>query len=302
MHKTDYCGDLRASDEGRDVVLAGWVHRRRDHGGLIFVDLRDSRGLIQVVFHPETGGAELLGRAAQLGSEDVIAVRGLVTKRPADSVNIALDTGHVEMDVRELKVLARSAPLPFQVNEDQHLASEDLRLKYRFLDLRRPEIASIMYLRHRVMQVARQYFSGEGFMEVETPLLVKPTPEGARYGTLLAARMLAAPQPVKVALPGEALVPDLPRAAEAYAARYEGLAQEHAAQRALDAEAARWIGLAQAYRAAMKDVQAANAYAARYEALAQTFAQPTGYEPQRALNAYAARWSGLAQMLATAEP
>src|SRR5262249_26883147 len=165
---------------GGSATLMGWVHRLRDHGGVLFVDLRDRYGLTQVVFHPETGGRDLLRRAEQLGNEDVIAVRGPVTQRPKDSINAALPTGHVELDVRELKVLARSAPLPFQVNEEQHLAGEDLRLQYRFLDLRRPDLAAVMHLRHRVTQVARAYLSTQNFMEVETPLLVKPTPEGAR--------------------------------------------------------------------------------------------------------------------------
>ncbi len=174
------CGALRLEHAGLDATLMGWVHRLRDHGGVLFVDLRDRYGITQAVFRPESGGPALIARAARLGNEDVIAVRGRVMKRPADSINLALDTGHVELDARELKVLAQSAPLPFQVNEEQHLAGEDLRLKYRYLDLRRPEVAAVMELRHRVMQVARRYLSSQGFMEVETPLLVKPTPEGAR--------------------------------------------------------------------------------------------------------------------------
>ena len=174
------CGELRKSHAGSSVTLMGWVHRTRDHGGVLFVDLRDRHGITQVVFHPETGGRELLERGEHLGNEWVIAVRGPVTVRPSESVNDELPTGDVELDVRELKVLAASAPLPFQVNEEMHLANEDLRLKHRYLDLRRPELSSVLVLRHRAAQAARAYLSGESFLEIETPMLVKQTPEGAR--------------------------------------------------------------------------------------------------------------------------
>lgn len=174
------CGELRRSDAGATVTLMGWVHRTRDHGGVLFTDLRDRHGLTQVVFHPETGGAELLERASRLGNEFVIAVRGVVMERPADAYNPDMTTGEVEVDVRELKLLSASDPLPFQVNEEHSLAGEDLRLKYRYLDLRRPELAGMLALRHRAAQAARAYLDGQGFLEIETPLLVKPTPEGAR--------------------------------------------------------------------------------------------------------------------------
>ncbi len=178
--RTQNCGELRRAQVGDGVTLMGWVHRTRDHGGVLFVDLRDRYGITQVVFRPEIGGRELLERASRLGNEWVIAVRGQVTQRPDESFNPELPTGEVEVTVRELKVLSASDPLPFQVNEELHLANEDLRLRYRFLDLRRPELAEVLALRHRACQAARVHLSNQSFLEVETPLLVKPTPEGAR--------------------------------------------------------------------------------------------------------------------------
>jgi aspartyl-tRNA synthetase len=174
------CGALRRQHAGQTVTLMGWVHRSRDHGGVLFVDLRDRHGLTQIVFHPETGGREQLQRASRLGNEWVIAIRGPVSMRPPESLNPELPTGEVEVDVRELKVLSAADELPFQVNEEFHLANEDLRLRHRYLDLRRPELAQVMKLRHHASQVARRVLSEHEFLEVETPLLVKPTPEGAR--------------------------------------------------------------------------------------------------------------------------
>lgn len=174
------CGDLRAAQVGETVTLMGWLHRSRDHGGVLFVDLRDRYGLTQIVFHPETGGKELLERASHIGHEWVIAVRGPLNRRPEESLNPDLPTGEVEVDVRELRVLSTSDALPFQVNEELHLAGEDLRLQYRFLDLRRPELSSVLALRHRTTMSARKYLSSRDFLEVETPMLVKTTPEGAR--------------------------------------------------------------------------------------------------------------------------
>lgn len=178
--RTHTCGELMRADVARNAILMGWVHRVRDHGGVLFVDLRDRYGVTQVVFRPETAGAELMVRAGQLGSEWVIAARGPVAMRPADSLNPDLPTGDVELEAHELKVLAACAPLPFQVNEELHLANEDLRLRYRYLDLRRPEFAKTLALRHNTIQAARTYLSGQSFLEIETPLLVRPTPEGAR--------------------------------------------------------------------------------------------------------------------------
>jgi len=174
------CGELNDTHASSTVTLMGWVHRTRDHGGVLFIDLRDRYGLTQVVFHPETGGKDLLDRASRLGNEFVVAVRGFVQKRPADAINPELATGAIEVDVRELKLLSECEPLPFQVNEEHMLASEDLRLKYRYLDLRRPELAKVLALRHQASMVAREYLASQSFLEIETPLMVKPTPEGAR--------------------------------------------------------------------------------------------------------------------------
>ncbi|MEQ1831501.1 MAG: aspartate--tRNA ligase [Candidatus Eisenbacteria bacterium] len=178
--RTHTCGALTRAHAGQTVTLMGWMHRSRDHGGVLFTDLRDRYGLTQVVFRPETGGKDLLERASHLGNEFVVAVRGVVVERPADAVNPDLATGTIEIDARELKLLSASDPLPFQVNEEHMLASEDLRLKFRYLDLRRPELAQLLALRHKAAAAARNYLSGQSFLEIETPILVKPTPEGAR--------------------------------------------------------------------------------------------------------------------------
>ena len=178
--RTHTCGALTRAHAGQTVTLMGWMHRSRDHGGVLFTDLRDRYGLTQVVFRPETGGKELLERASHLGNEFVIAVRGVVVERPADAVNADLATGAIEVDARELKLLSACDPLPFQVNEEHMLASEDLRLKFRYLDLRRPELAKLLALRHTAAAAARNYLSSQSFLEIETPILVKPTPEGAR--------------------------------------------------------------------------------------------------------------------------
>ena len=178
--RTHTCGQLARGDAGVKATLMGWVHRVRDHGGVLFVDLRDRHGLTQVVFRPEICGAQVMERAGRIGNEWVIAARGAVTLRPRESVNPELPTGEVELEAREIKLLAAAAPLPFQVNEELHLANEDLRLRYRYLDLRRPELSAMLALRHRAAQAARAYLSSESFLEIETPVLVKPTPEGAR--------------------------------------------------------------------------------------------------------------------------
>jgi aspartyl-tRNA synthetase len=173
------CGELRRSHAGAPATLMGWVHRVRDHGGVLFVDLRDRHGLTQVVFRPERDGAPLIERATRLGLEYVIAVRGIVAGRPPEARNDELPTGEVELDVRELKFLAAADPPPV-LPSSEVLANEDLRLKYRYLDLRRPELSRVLALRHRAAQAARSHLSDAGFLEVETPLLVKQTPEGAR--------------------------------------------------------------------------------------------------------------------------
>jgi aspartyl-tRNA synthetase len=177
--RTHLCGALRASDAGNPATLMGWVHKFRNHGGVLFVDLRDRAGITQIVFRPEKGGAELLERATRIGLEWVVAVKGMTAARPPEARNADMATGEVELDVRELKVLAASDPPPV-LPSSEILANEDLRLKYRYLDLRRPELVRVLELRHRAAQAARAHLSREGFLEVETPLLVKQTPEGAR--------------------------------------------------------------------------------------------------------------------------
>jgi aspartyl-tRNA synthetase len=177
--RTHTCGELRADRAGEPATLMGWVHRVRDHGGVLFADLRDRHGLTQIVFRPERGGADLCARAARLGLEWVVAVRGEVARRPAEAANADMPTGEVELDVRELKVLA-AAEAPPVLPSSEVLANEDLRLKYRYLDLRRPELSRVLALRHHAAQAVRAHLSQAGFLEVETPLLVKQTPEGAR--------------------------------------------------------------------------------------------------------------------------
>ena len=176
--RTHTCGELRAADAGSTVVLAGWVHRRRDLGGLLFVDLRDRYGMTQIVFRPEDD-AELLGVAGELGSEYVITVKGDVAARPGGTVNAELPTGEVEVIVREMKVLNDCLTPPF-VLEEPVKANSDLRLEYRYLDLRRPHMQHLLMARHRAAKAARDYLWDNGLLEIETPMLAKKTPEGAR--------------------------------------------------------------------------------------------------------------------------
>ena len=178
MVRTMFCGEVRESEIGSTVSLAGWVFRRRDHGGLIFVDLRDRTGLCQVVFSPDVS-PEAHGLAHDLRSEFVIAVSGEVKKRPEGTENPGLPTGAVELYAATLTVLNESAPLPFPMEEAAE-ASEALRLKYRYLDLRRPELQHNLIVRHRTTKSVRDYLDGKGFLEIETPMLTKSTPEGAR--------------------------------------------------------------------------------------------------------------------------
>ncbi|MCL5024397.1 MAG: aspartate--tRNA ligase [Nitrospirae bacterium] len=172
------CGEIRESDTGAGISLAGWVFRRRDHGGLIFVDLRDRSGLVQVVFSPEVS-EEAHERAHDLRAEFVIHVSGEVRRRPEGTENPGLPTGMVELYVRTLTLLNESAPLPFPMEEAAE-ASEFLRLKYRYLDLRRPELQHNLITRHKAAKVIRDYFDEHGFIDIETPMLTKSTPEGAR--------------------------------------------------------------------------------------------------------------------------
>ena len=171
------CGELRASDINRQVTLVGWVHSTRDHGGMVFVDLRDHTGLAQLRFNPDRV-AEAHQQARMLHNEDVLAVTGKVVGR-GTQVNPKLPTGEIEVEVDEIEVLSCCDPLPFQVN-DEFDANEELRLRYRFLDLRRPEMQQVFRLRHRTARAIREYFHENGFIEIETPFLTKSTPEGAR--------------------------------------------------------------------------------------------------------------------------
>ncbi len=176
--RTHACGELRAEHTGERVALCGWVWRRRDHGGVTFIDLRDRVGLVQLVFHP--GYAPDAHAAAQhLGSESVIRVSGEVRQRPRGTVNPELPTGEIEVAVAELEVLAEAETPPFVI-EDRIEASEELRLRYRYLDLRRPEMTKVLAMRHEINRIVRDEMESRGFLEVETPLLGRSTPEGAR--------------------------------------------------------------------------------------------------------------------------
>ncbi|MFZ0683863.1 MAG: aspartate--tRNA ligase [Candidatus Cybelea sp.] len=170
------CGALRAADAGKMVELSGWINRRRDHGGLIFVDLRDHEGVTQIVFDP---GHPSFAQAEHLRNEDVLRVRGTVRTRPAGTENPRLATGDVEVAIDELEILNRSLVPPFQVNADEAV-DENLRLEYRYLDLRRPRMQENIRLRHRIIKAMRDFCDDRGFVEIETPMLIKSTPEGAR--------------------------------------------------------------------------------------------------------------------------
>ena len=178
LKRTDYCGDLRKRDVDRKVTLLGWVQRRRDLGGLIFVELRDRQGIIQVVFNPEMSpGAH--EKAQSLRSEYVVGVQGTVVMRPEGTVNPRLKTGEIEVAAKELKILNVSKTPPFLIEDEEEVA-EDTRLKYRYLDLRKPGLQRNLILRHQVAKEVRNYFDRLRFLEVETPMLTKSTPEGAR--------------------------------------------------------------------------------------------------------------------------
>ena len=172
------CGEIKESDVGQIMTLCGWVFRRRDHGGLIFIDLRDRSGILQVVFSPDVS-VDTHERAHTLRSEYVISVSGEVRKRPDGTENPNMPTGTVEMYVNTLEVMNDSSVLPFSI-EDAADASEVLRFRHRYLDLRRPEIQRNLIIRHKVTKVIRDYLDGRGFLEIETPMLTKSTPEGAR--------------------------------------------------------------------------------------------------------------------------
>ena len=171
------CGALRAADVGSVVALSGWVNRRRDHGGLIFIDLRDRDGITQTVFAPDQ--SEAFAAAETLRNEDVVRIEGLVRKRPEGTENPKLSTGEVEVAVRTVEVLSRSLVPPFPVNADADV-DESLRLHYRYLDLRRPRLQKNLTVRHKIVKAMRDFFDERDFLEIETPCLIKSTPEGAR--------------------------------------------------------------------------------------------------------------------------
>jgi len=173
--RTNYCGKVDVSNVGETITVAGWVHRRRDHGGIIFVDLRDTTGLLQLVFDPEN--QDLFSEAEKLRGEYVLSVTGTIRKRPEGTINPELPTGEVELLVLSLVVLNTSATPPFHHNEHAH---EDVRLKYRYLDLRRNEMANNLKVRHDIIRSLRNFLDKKDFIDIETPILTKATPEGAR--------------------------------------------------------------------------------------------------------------------------
>ncbi len=174
--RTHYCGNVDVALAGKEVILMGWVHRRRDHGGVIFVDLRDREGIVQIVFNPDA--AEAHKEAHKIRSEFVLAVKGKVRRRPEGMDNPDLKTGQIEVLVSELEIMNESKTPPFSFDDDE--ISENIRLKYRYLDLRRPAIQKNLFLRSKLAAATRRYFEDNGFIEVETPFLGKSTPEGAR--------------------------------------------------------------------------------------------------------------------------
>jgi len=179
IKRTHTCGELRTAQAGQTIRLNGWVAHWRDLGGLFFIDLRDRYGITQIVFHPETLDASTMETAGALRAETVIGVEGTVQKRPDGTVNKKLPSGEIEISVTRLVVLNKSKTPPFEISESTN-ASEDLRLKYRYLDLRRPPLQNKLRVRHQASIAVRNYLNGQGFYEIETPLLMRSTPEGAR--------------------------------------------------------------------------------------------------------------------------
>ncbi|MFP8878720.1 MAG: aspartate--tRNA ligase, partial [Myxococcota bacterium] len=178
LRRSHRCGVVTADQIGTEVTVAGWVHRRRDHGGVIFVDLRDDTGLVQVVFRPEVS-RDSHAQAGEIRSEYVLAIRGEVSRRSVDTVNPKMPTGEIEIVVREIRLLNRATPPPFAIEEDPDV-DEATRLRYRIHDLRRPPLQRNLRLRSRLYQSVRRVLEGRDFVEIETPILAKATPEGAR--------------------------------------------------------------------------------------------------------------------------
>ncbi|MBS0398241.1 MAG: aspartate--tRNA ligase, partial [Proteobacteria bacterium] len=173
--RTHHCGEVGRAQIDQTITVAGWAQRRRDHGGVIFVDLRDRSGLLQIVFDPDR--ADVFAQAERIRNEFVLDVTGKVRARPAGTTNTHLKSGEVELLCQQLTILNRADPLPFQLDET---VSEEVRLKYRYLDLRREEMRERLLLRHRITRAMRHYLDEHGFIDIETPMLTKATPEGAR--------------------------------------------------------------------------------------------------------------------------
>jgi len=178
LKRSNYCGLINQDYFSQEVTLMGWVHRRRDHGGVIFLDLRDREGRVQVVFNPEIG-TELFQKAESVRNEDVLAVVGVVNSRPEGTINPNLVTGEIEVIAKDLRILSSAKTPPFYIDDEVDV-DETIRLKYRYLDLRRPIMQKGLILRHKAIKVIRDYFTEKGFLEIETPMLTKSTPEGAR--------------------------------------------------------------------------------------------------------------------------
>lgn len=174
--RSHYCGQVTTQLLDQEVTLAGWVHRRRDHGGVIFIDMRDREGIVQVVIAPEHAGA--FRQAESIRSEYVIEVKGKVRKRPEGTINPNLPTGEIEVAASHLVILSRSEPLPFPIDDEYHDVGEETRLHYRYLDIRRPEMLARLKTRAKIASFLRQYLDEHGFIDVETPCLTRATPEG----------------------------------------------------------------------------------------------------------------------------
>jgi aspartyl-tRNA synthetase len=179
LRRTHTCGDLRAAHAGQTITLNGWVKRQRNHGGILFIDLRDRYGITQVVFHPDNFSPEQMEIATHLRAEFVISVTGKVNPRPDGMINKNMETGEIDVEAHDFEVLAESETPPFEI-EDETTASEDLRLTYRYLDLRRKVLKDKIILRHNFTSAVREYLDGQKFLEIETPLMMRSTPEGAR--------------------------------------------------------------------------------------------------------------------------